>query len=147
MGIVRAVCISDRKGERKRVVDSITLLEDYGVADDVHAGSGRQVSLLAVESVDVMRPRMPELAAGDFAENILVEGLPLTLCTVGDRLTAGPDILLEITQIGKTCHSKCNIHKTVGFCIMPTEGVFARVLRGGVLRPGDAVDMAKEAKG
>ncbi|MGJ3521693.1 MOSC domain-containing protein [Nitratidesulfovibrio sp. D1] len=141
MGIVRAVCISERKGERKRVVDSITLREDYGVEEDAHGGSGRQVSLLAVESVDVMRPRMPELAAGDFAENILVEGLPLTRCAVGDRLTAGPDILLEITQIGKTCHSKCNIHKTVGFCIMPTEGVFARVLRGGVLRAGDAIDV------
>lgn len=143
MGTVRAVCISERKGERKRVVDAITLREDYGVEEDVHAGSGRQVSLLAVESVDIMRPRMPELAAGDFAENILVEGLPLTRCTVGDRLTAGPDILLEITQIGKTCHSKCNIHKTVGFCIMPTEGVFAKVLRGGVLRAGDAIDMTE----
>ncbi len=143
MGIVRAVCISERKGERKRVVDAITLREDYGVEEDVHAGSGRQVSLLAVESVDIMRPRMPELAAGDFAENILVEGLPLTRCKVGDRLAAGPDILLEITQIGKTCHSKCNIHKTVGFCIMPTEGVFAKVLRGGVLRAGDAVAMTE----
>lgn len=140
MGIVRAVCISEQKGERKRVVDAITLREDYGVEGDAHGGGARQVSLLAVESVDVMRPRMPELAAGDFAENVLVEGVPLTRCKVGDRFRAGPDILLEITQIGKTCHSRCNIHKTVGFCIMPTEGVFVRVLRGGVLRAGDAIE-------
>lgn len=142
MGVIRAVCISDRKGERKRVTEAVTLREEWGVEGDAHAGSGRQVSLLAVESVDRMRDRMPELAAGDFAENLLVEGVPLTLLKVGTRLAAGQDVLLEITQIGKTCHAKCNIHKTVGFCIMPTEGVFARVLQGGQLREGDVIDIA-----
>lgn len=142
MGVIRAVCISDRKGERKRVTEAVTLREEWGVEGDAHAGSGRQVSLLAVESVDRMRDRMPELAAGDFAENLLVEGVPLTLLKVGTRLAAGQDVLLEITQIGKTCHAKCNIHKTVGFCIMPTEGVFARVLHGGQLREGDAIAIA-----
>ena len=89
MGVIRAVCISDRKGERKRVTDAVTLREEWGVEGDAHAGSGRQVSLLAVESVDRMRDRMPELAAGDFAENLLVEGVPLTLLKVGTRLAAG----------------------------------------------------------
>lgn len=140
MGIIRAVCISERKGERKEVVEAITLREDFGVVGDVHAGSGRQVSLLAVESVDTMRPRMPQLAAGDFAENLLVEGLAVTALPVGARLAVGDGVELEVTQIGKTCHSKCNIHKTVGFCVMPTEGVFARVVRGGVVRAGDAID-------
>ncbi|MFV0421508.1 MOSC domain-containing protein [Oleidesulfovibrio sp.] len=138
-GTVRAVCISERKGERKQVVDSIELREDYGVEGDAHGGSGRQVSLLAVESVDKMRSRMPTLAAGDFAENLLVEGLPLTNLILGAKLRVGDSVELEITQIGKKCHNKCNIHKTVGFCIMPTEGVFARVLKGGTVRDGDSI--------
>lgn len=139
MGFVRAVCISERKGERKVVVEAITLREDHGVVGDVHAGSGRQVSLLATESVDTMRPKMPQLAAGDFAENMLVEGLEVTALPLGTRLAVGGEVLLEVTQIGKACHSKCNIHKTVGFCVMPTEGVFARVVRGGVVRAGDSI--------
>lgn len=142
MGVVRAVCVSEAKGERKNVVDSITLRENHGVEGDVHAGSARQVSLLAVESVDIMRPRMPELAAGDFAENLLVEGIALTALTIGVRLAVGDGALLEVTHIGKTCHAKCNIHKTVGFCIMPTQGIFARVLRGGAVRPGDGIALA-----
>lgn len=140
-GTVRAVCISERKGERKQVVDSIELREDYGVVGDAHGGSGRQVSLLAVESVDKMRSRMPTLAAGDFAENLLVEGLPLTNLILGAKLRVGDSVELEITQIGKKCHNKCNIHKTVGFCIMPTEGVFARVLKGGTVHDGDSIAM------
>jgi MOSC domain-containing protein YiiM len=139
IGTVRAVCISERKGERKQVVDAIELREDYGVAGDAHGGSGRQVSLLAVESVDKMRSRMPSLAAGDFAENILVEGIALTRLLPGGRLRIGSGVELEITQIGKKCHNKCNIHKTVGFCIMPTEGVFGRVLCGGTVKDGDPV--------
>lgn len=144
MGIVRAVCVSARKGERKSVAEAVVLREDYGVEGDAHAGSGRQVSLLAVESVDSMRARMPELAAGDFAENLLLEGIELTALPVGARLAVGESVLLEVTQIGKTCHSKCNIHKTVGFCVMPTEGIFARVLKGGVVRPGDGVTRPAE---
>lgn len=144
MGIVRAVCVSARKGERKSVAEAVVLREDYGVEGDAHAGSGRQVSLLAVESVDSMRARMPELAAGDFAENLLLEGIALTALPVGARLAVGESVLLEVTQIGKACHSKCNIHKTVGFCVMPTEGIFARVLKGGVVRPGDGVTRPAE---
>ncbi len=138
-GTIVAVCVSQKTGERKTPVDSVTLREDYGIEGDVHAGSGRQVSLLGVEGVDVMRRKMPALADGDFAENLLVRGLPLAELPLGTLLCADNGVRMEITQIGKKCHSKCNIHKTVGYCIMPTQGIFVRVIAGGVLRAGDVL--------
>lgn len=140
-GTIMAVCISTRTGEKKIPVESVTLESDFGIVGDVHGGSGRQVSLLAVESVDLMREKMPSLSNGDFAENLLVQGIPLATLTVGTRLHAGDGIEMEITQIGKKCHSKCNIHKTVGYCIMPTEGVFVRILTGGKLCAGDSISV------
>ncbi len=135
-----AVCTSERTGEKKIPVPSVRLIAGYGIEGDVHGGTGRQVSLLAVESVEPMREKMPSIADGSFAENLLVRGLAVAALPLGTRLAVGDDgVELEITQIGKTCHAKCAIHTTVGYCIMPKEGVFARVLHGGVLRPGDTV--------
>ncbi len=139
MAKILAVCISERKGERKHPVDAITLRAGHGIEGDAHAGAWhRQVSLLANESVDKMREKGLELAAGDFAENILTEGLALRTLPVGTLLRAG-DALLEITQIGKECHSDCEIKKKVGVCVMPAEGVFAVVREGATVKAGDTI--------
>lgn len=140
MGQILAICISKKKGEQKKPVDSALLVKDHGIEGDAHAGSGRQVSLLAIESVDKMRHKLPTLKAGDFAENLLVNGFPTTSLTVGQKFRVG-STLLELTQIGKKCHSKCEIHKAVGFCVMPTEGIFAKVLEGGKIRIGDELTL------
>lgn len=146
MGTIHAVCISRVKHQRKEEVGSIELCEDHGVLGDAHAGSGRQVSLLAIEGIRRMQEKMPELVPGDFAENITTEGLAVELLPVGTRLSVGGEAVIKITQIGKTCHNKCNIHKTVGFCIMPKEGVFARVLTGGIVRKGDGIEVLGDGK-
>ncbi|GAB4228871.1 MAG: MOSC domain-containing protein [Deltaproteobacteria bacterium] len=139
-GKVIAVCTSERKGEKKRPVPSVTLVPDLGVERDAHAGPWhRQVSLLAVESIAKMRAKGLSVGPGDFAENITVEGVDLVGLKPGDRLLAG-EALLEITQIGKECHNRCAIYYQAGDCVMPKEGVFARVLRGGTLRAGDPVE-------
>ncbi|MDP3182897.1 MAG: MOSC domain-containing protein, partial [Desulfobaccales bacterium] len=108
---------------------------------DAHAGSGRQVSLLAKESIDKMLALGATVKPGDFAENITVQGLEVMSLPVGARLKVGPKALLEITQIGKACHKGCAIREQVGDCVMPREGVFARVLKGGVVKPGDLVEV------
>ena len=139
MARVLAVCISTRKGEKKRPVDEIALKIDHGIVGDAHAGNWhRQVSLLANESVDKMRERGLTLGPGDFAENILTEGVTLKTLPVGTRLRVG-ETELEITQIGKECHSDCEIKKKVGICVMPAEGVFAIVKREGTIRAGDEI--------
>ncbi len=135
---VHAVCVSTEKGTRKRVVDSITLVEEHGVAGDAHAGSGRQVSLLDLESIERLKPRMATLGPGDFAENITLEGFDPSQARIGMRLEIN-DVVLEITQIGKQCHHMCDIRKQVGACAMPKEGLFARVVRGGEVSTGDLV--------
>lgn len=138
---VIAVCISEKKGERKHSVPEITLRCGHGIVGDAHAGNWhRQVSLLAEESVDTMRAPGLELHPGDFAENILTRGIALKTLPVGTRLRVG-ETVLEITQIGKQCHNDCAIRKTTGRCVMPTEGVFAVVLEAGVVRPGDAIEI------
>ena len=145
MARIIAVCTSRKKGTRKEVIAEGALKEGYGLIDDTHADSSthRQVSLLAMESIEKMREMGAEVGPGDFAENLTTEGIDLASLPPGTRLTVGDDISLEITQIGKECHTGCAIMQQVGTCIMPTEGVFARVLRGGVARPGDAVRMAE----
>ena len=141
MARVLAVCISTRKGEEKHPVDEIALKIDHGIVGDAHAGSWhRQVSLLANESVDKMRDRGLTLSAGDFAENILTEGVTLKTLPVGTRLRVG-ETELEITQIGKECHSDCEIKKKVGICVMPAEGVFAVVKREGTVKAGDEIEV------
>jgi MOSC domain-containing protein YiiM len=142
MGKVVAVCLSLRKGEKKRPAAGGRLIADHGLEGDAHSGPGhRQVSLLARESVDRFRAKGPlDVGPGDFAENILIEGLDLAALAVGRRLRAGPEAVLEITQLGKECRSPCAIYRMMGDCVMPREGVFARVIRGGEVRPGDGID-------
>ena len=136
---VAATCISEHKGTKKHPVPCITLAQGYGIIGDAHAGSGhRQVSLLADESVDLLRESGLTLAPGDFAENILTTGMVLKTLPVGTRLLIG-DTELEITQIGKECHTACEIRRLAGRCVMPTEGIFAKVIHGGEIRPRDEI--------
>ena len=142
-GKIIAVCISDTKGVRKAPCPSGSFLENYGMANDAHAEKGikRQVSLLSVGSIEKMKAMGLEVGPGDFAENLTVEGLELHTLIPGTRLTVGSEVILEISQIGKACHTGCAIFKEVGKCIMPKEGVFATVVKGGDIRTGDDVEV------
>lgn len=138
-GVVVATSISTKKGTRKVPQESIRLEVGLGVVGDAHAGAWhRMVSLLPEESVDEMRELLPKLAAGDFAENILTRGLSLKDLPVGTVLEVG-ECELVMTQIGKKCHNDCEIHRITGKCVMPTDGVFAVVTRGGTVCPGDPI--------
>lgn len=137
MAKVEAVCISENKGERKKPVEAVELLENHGIVGDAHAGDWhRQVSLLATESIDKMRKLGLDVSAGDFAENITTSGIDLVSLSIGTRLQLG-ETLLEVTQIGKECHTRCAIYYQAGDCVMPKEGIFAKVINGGIIRPGD----------
>ncbi len=138
---VEAVCTSPRKGIVKRERERVSLRPAWGIEGDAHAGEWhRQVSLLAGESIDSVRRMLPGLKAGAFAENIVTRGIDLSGLQVGDRLRIGGAVELEVTQIGKQCHnSGCAIKRATGDCIMPREGVFARVLAGGEIAAGDPV--------
>lgn len=143
MGKVLAVCISEKKGTQKKPVPKITLKEDWGIVGDAHAGHWhRQVSLLAFEKIDEFRKKGAEVDFGAFGENIVCEGFDLKTLPVGTRFRIG-DCLLELSQIGKACHSHCEIYKVMGDCIMPREGVFTVVLKGGVVRPGMEIEMVE----
>lgn len=138
-GIVAAISISARKGTRKTNVASARLIPDWGLEGDAHAGPGpRQVSLLAVESIDKMRARGLDVGPGAFAENITTEHINVPGLRLGDRVRIG-EAELEITQIGKECHSRCAIYAAAGDCVMPREGIFGRVVTGGTVRVGDQV--------
>lgn len=138
---VEAVCVSEEKGTRKRPVDAIELVVGEGVSGDAHAGNWhRQVSLLPAEAVDELRDRLPDLAPGDFAENILTRGVDLKALPVGTVLRAGAAELV-VTQIGKECHTACEIRRLTGRCAMPTEGIFCVVTRGGTVRAGDSLEV------
>ncbi|QEQ57754.1 MOSC domain-containing protein [Chlorobium phaeovibrioides] len=141
MGHIEAVCVSREKGELKSPVEGAEFRKDWGIEDDAHAGDWhRQVSLLAGESVDRMRKKMPELSHGMFAENIVTRGINLCALAVGDRLMVEGGVVLEITQIGKECHNGgCPIQVATGECIMPKEGIFSRVLEGGRVAPGMSI--------
>jgi MOSC domain-containing protein YiiM len=145
-GTIIAVSRSEKTGTRKEPCGEGIFIENYGMKDDAHATQGiaRQVSLLAVESIAKMKTLGMELTPGDFAENLTIEGMELFSLPVGTRLLVGEEVILEVSQIGKTCHSGCAIFKTVGACIMPKEGVFARVIRGGRIADGDPVEIMKE---
>jgi MOSC domain-containing protein YiiM len=141
-GIIHAVSVSDRKGEVKHNVDQARLVVDHGLAGDAHAEGGiRQVSILAQASIDKMVAAGAKVKPGDFAENLTVEGLEVMSLPVGTRLKVGGTVELEITQIGKTCHKGCAIRELVGDCVMPREGVFARVLKDGLVKPGDTIEV------
>jgi MOSC domain-containing protein YiiM len=136
-----SVNISSRKGERKRPVDSVNLLPEHGIDGDGHAGRWhRQISLLAVESIDKMRRAGVDVGPGDFAENLTTRGIDLPALPVGTRMWVGRS-LLEVTQIGKRCHDRCEIFRQAGDCVMPREGIFVRVLEGAVLRAGDPIEV------
>ncbi len=140
---VKAVCLSEEKGTTKKVINKGELLENYGLQGDAHAGKWhRQLSLLDSSSIDKMRGQGYELNFGDFAENITTEGLEnLFELPVGQQLRINGEILLEITQIGKKCHHDCEIRQTIGDCVMPREGVFARVIKGGEVKAGDRIEI------
>ena len=139
-GEVLAVCVSAKKGRRKNAVGSALFKEGHGIEGDAHAGPWhRQVSLLAWESIEKMRAKGLGVHAGSFAENVTTKGIDLPSLPVGHRFRLGADVLLEVTQIGKVCHDRCAIYQQAGDCVMPREGIFARVLEGGTVRAGDAV--------
>jgi molybdopterin adenylyltransferase len=146
-GKIVAVCRSDRTGQRKEPCPSVMLVENLGIAGDAHAASEshRQVSLLAVASIDKMKDKGLEIAYGDFAENLAVEGIDLHLLPPGTRLCVDGRVVLEVTQIGKSCHNKgCAIFRQAGTCIMPKEGIFTRVIAGGEVRAGDTVEVVEK---
>lgn len=134
-----AVCTSEQKGTRKKAVNEGLFREDYGLVGDAHADccTHRQVSLLAQESIDKMLALGVKVGPGDFAENITTEGIDLVSLSIGTRISIGEDVLLEVTQIGKECHTPCAIYRQAGVCVMPTEGIFTRVICGGVAKVGD----------
>lgn len=136
-GIVKAVCSSERRGTEKKAVAQAELQAGYGIVNDAHAGKWhRQVSLLSYDKVQEFNARGGQAHVGAFGENILVEGLDFKNLPVGTKLFCG-DVILKMTQIGKECHTHCQIYQRVGDCIMPREGVFAEVLQGGTIKPGD----------
>ena len=139
MARILAVCKSEEKGIKKESMMEGLLEEEFGLVGDAHADccTHRQVSLLAIESINKMRGAGFDVGPGDFAENLTTEGVDLASLPVGTRLSIGQDAVLEVTQIGKECHTGCAIFRQVGKCIMPKEGVFARVIHGGVVKAGD----------
>lgn len=142
MGKVIAVCASEQKGIQKKPVTSAKLLPNWGIEGDAHAGNWhRQVSLLSYDRVKEFRARGADVAPGAFGENLLVEGFDFKTLSIGTRFCCG-DVVLELTQIGKQCHAHCQIYQQVGDCIMPREGVFTRVLRGGTISAGDELILA-----
>jgi len=139
-GIVAAVCTSERKGTRKKPQKEAILREEWGIEGDAHADNWhRQVSLLAEESIAKMRAKGLHVGFGSFAENLTTRGIDLLGLPVGARVSVGPEVILEITQHGKVCHERCAVYYQAGDCVMPREGIFARVVRGGRVKEGDAI--------
>ncbi len=138
---ISAVCLSAEKGTAKRNVGSALLRRDHGVVGDAHAGTGhRQVSLLSKEKIRAFNAAGGMAGDGDFGENLVVDGIDLAALPVGTRIRAG-EALLEVTQIGKECHGRCEIFRRAGDCIMPREGIFARVVEEGAVAAGDGIEV------
>lgn len=143
-GKVVAVCISENKGERKKPVAEVTVKENHGIVGDAHAGDWhRQISLLALESIRKMQEKGLDVTTGDFAENITTEGIDLPSLPIGTRIAIG-ETLNEVTQIGKECHTRCAIYHQAGDCVMPREGIFVKVIRGGAIRVDDKIEIVSE---
>ena len=140
-GNIVSVNISEKKGEKKKPVNSAKLIDDFGLESDAHAGGGdRQLSLLAQESIDLMITKgLTNLTPGIFAENITTIGIELYTLPLGTQLLIGNEIVLQVTKIGKECHHGCEIYKKTGECIMPTQGIFARIIKGGEIKKGDEI--------
>ncbi len=144
MGKIVAVCISANKGERKTPVASVLLREGHGIVGDAHADDWhRQVSLLAIESIRKMQVLGLDVDTGDFAENITTEGIDLVALPIGSRIKLG-ETVLEVTQIGKVCHNPCAIYHQAGDCVMPKEGIFARVIAGGRIAAGNLIVLGSD---
>ena len=143
-GWIVAVSVSLKKGVKKTNIQSGELIENYGLENDAHAGDWhRQVSLLAKESISRIREKGIDVKPGDFAENVTTEGIRLWGFPVGARMKLGSEALVEVTQIGKKCHNRCAIFHQVGDCVMPKEGIFARVIKRGEVKPGDFVQVVE----
>lgn len=144
MGKIMAICISEKKGTQKSRIESANLIEDFGIEHDAHAGKWhRQVSLLSYETIEAFKARGAEVKDGAFGENVVVSGIDLIHLPVGTLIRSG-EVLLEVTQIGKECHSHCEIYKKMGECIMPTNGIFTKVIHGGTLKAGDEINVCTE---
>ena len=144
MGKVIAVCISKEKGTQKNRIPEGEFIEDWGIKDDAHAGKWhRQVSLLSYDKIQEFRAKGAEIEDGAFGENLVVEGFDFAKLPVGTKFRCN-DVVLEMTQIGKKCHHGCAIFQKMGDCIMPREGVFTRVLHGGVIHEGDELVITEE---
>jgi MOSC domain-containing protein YiiM len=144
-GKIVAVCVSKDKGERKKAVSSCEIEFNHGLAGDAHAGDWhRQVSLLAQESIDKMRAAGLDVGPGDFAENLTTIGIDLCSLPIGSLLRLQGGAELEVTQIGKECHTRCAIYHQAGDCVMPKEGIFARVLKAGQVSGGDAIELIRK---
>ena len=143
MGKILAICISEKKGTQKKPVESARLVEEWGIEGDAHVGKWhRQVSMLSFEKIEAFREKGADVDFGAFGENLVVEGFDLSKVPVGTKFQIG-EAILELTQIGKECHSHCAIYKVMGDCIMPREGIFAKVLRGGMISEGDEITVEK----
>ena len=141
-----SIAISATKGSRKKPIPTAQLIENHGIESDAHAGPWhRQVSLLAMEDIHSMQAKGLDVDFGDFAENIATSGIDLPSQPIGSRLKLGDTAVLEITQIGKECHTKCAIYYQAGDCVMPRRGIFARVIIGGKISCGDAIEILKGA--
>jgi len=138
---VVSVNISDKKGVRKKTVDKVVLKKNYGIKNDAHASEKwhRQISLLALESIKKMQLKGLKVKQGDFAENITTQGIDLPSLPVGTKIIIGENVKIEVSQIGKVCHTRCAIYHLAGDCVMPKEGIFAKVLKGGVVKKGDKI--------
>jgi len=146
-GYIVAVCISEKKGVRKSPVPRVELQPNYGIVGDAHAGNWhRQVSLLAMESIRKMQGLGLDVDTGDFAENITTEGIDLVSLPIGSLLSVGTT-LVEVTQIGKECHNRCDIFHQAGDCVMPREGIFAKVIQRGLVQAGDSVSVIENTEG
>jgi MOSC domain-containing protein YiiM len=145
MAKIIAICKSKDKGTPKEDVKEGLLKEEFGLVGDAHADccTHRQVSLLAVESINRMRSNGFNVGPGDFAENLTTQEVDLVSLPVGTRLSVGQRVILEVTQIGKQCHTKCAIYRQIGRCVMPKEGIFAKVVQGGVVKAGDELKICE----
>jgi MOSC domain-containing protein YiiM len=140
-GKIMAVCTSKKKGVPKTDAGSAVLEKGLGIQGDAHAGDWhRQISLLSIEQIQTMKDKGFDVKPGSFAENLTTTGFDLAAVKVGDRLRVGESVLLEVTQIGKECHTRCAIFNKIGECIMPEQGVFAKVLEGGPVTVGDSIE-------
>ena len=144
MGVIKGICISENRGTAKHEIEEAILVKDWGIQGDAHAGHWhRQVSLLSYEKIEEFRKKGADIELGAFGENLIVSGYDFRNLAVGTRFQCG-EAVLEMTQIGKECHSHCEIYKRMGECIMPREGVFAIVLHGGTIRKGDLLERIAE---